>query len=146
MAPQRSVGFCLDESMGRKLAAILRDLRAPAAPAIHDLRDLGLSGVTDEVLMGELTRRGIGAMVTRDSAILRATVRRDVWKVTGIGLFILEGKWGNLRLFDQGRSLLWWWPHLVTQLHSGPAGAAWKVPTEFRSSGLKRQYPTIDRR
>lgn len=140
MAPQSSVGVCLDEAMGRKLASVLRDLRAPVAPAIHDVRELGLSGVSDEVLMSELRQRGIGAMVTRDSSILRATVRRSVWQMTGLSLFVLDGKWGNLRLFEQGRALIWWWPHLIAQLQSEPAGAAWQVPVDLQASKMKRMF------
>jgi hypothetical protein len=74
------LAFCTGKSMGRPLAELLRRLRAPGAPRIHDLRELGLSGSADEVWMPTLARQGIHVVVTLDSRILRATIRRDVWR------------------------------------------------------------------
>jgi hypothetical protein len=123
MAATVSLAFCLDESMGRNLADVLRRLRAPASPAIHDLRELGFSGASDEIWMFELGRRGIHAVVTCDSRILRATVRRDVWRAAGLSLFIMAAKWSDVRLFDQARGLIWWWPAIVGRRKLGPKAA-----------------------
>lgn len=135
MAQASDLAFCLDESMGRSLADILRRLRAPAAPAIHDLRELGFSGAADAIWMSALTRQGIHAVVTCDSRILRATVRRDIWRAEGLSLFIMASKWSDVRLFDQARGLIWWWPAIVTQAEAGPQGGAWQVPFDLKGSG-----------
>ncbi len=141
MAPADGLAFCLDESMGRSLADILRRLQAPAAPAIHDLRELGFSGAADEVWMPTLTQQGIHAVVTCDSRILRATIRRDIWRAAGISLFIMAAKWSDVRLFDQARGLIWWWPSIVAQAEAGPQGGAWQVPFDVKGGGeLKRLF------
>lgn len=141
MAEGGSVAFCLDESMGRPLADVLRRIRAPASPGIHDLRELGLSGVTDPFMMVELRRRAVEAVVTKDSAILAAAVRRDVWRDLGLSLFVLDGRWGNLRLFEQARRLIWWWPIIVEQAREGPQGGAWGVSAELRIGAIRRLFP-----
>jgi hypothetical protein len=143
MAEAGSLAYCLDESMGRPLAKALRELRAPGSPQIHDLRELGLSGVTDEVMMRQLRGRSIDVVVTRDSRILTATVRRDVWRTVGLSLFVLDGKWGNLRLFEQARRLFWWWPAIASQAETGPTGAAWRISTEMREDTMQRMFPDI---
>lgn len=106
MAAPSRVGFCLDEACGRPLAGVLRALRAPGAPDIQDVRELGLHGTSDDILMIELGRRNFAALITRDSRILKAAMRRDAWQHSGLTLFILSGKWGNLDLFEQSRRLI----------------------------------------
>jgi len=144
MAGARGLGYCLDESMGRRLAATLRDLRAPGAPAIHDIRDLELGGTKDETWLPMLHGKGVHAMVTRDSSVLAASVRRGVWQASGITLFVLDGKWGNLRLFEQARRLIWWWPIIVQQAEEGPQGGAWRLPPDFQASGMQRIFASVE--
>jgi hypothetical protein len=126
MAVAGGLAFCTDESMGRPLAELLRRLRAPGAPRIHDLRELGLSGSADEVWMPTLARQDIQVVVTLDSRILKATVRRDVWRAAGLSLFVMDAAWGNLTIFEQARRLIWWWPEIVAQSEAGPQGGAWQ--------------------
>jgi hypothetical protein len=138
-APSR-VGIALDEALGRKLAAILRGLNAPGAPEIQDVRDLGLSGASDEVVLRALSAKGFVALVTRDSSMLSASVRRDVWRSSGISVFMGDGKWGNLKLFEQARLLICWWPTIAAQADSGPQGGAWRMPADAKASGLQRVF------
>ncbi len=140
MVAPSGLTFCLDESMGRYLADVLRRLRAPASPNIHDLRELGFSGVSDEIWMSALVRNGVHAVVTCDTRILRAAIRRDAWRAAGLSLFVLDGKWSDLRLFDQARGVIWWWPHFVMQAAAGPQGSAWAVPVELKQGGLRRLF------
>jgi hypothetical protein len=58
------VGICLDEAVGRGIADILRRWRAPGSPDIVDVWDLGLEGVSDEVLLSGLGKRGFAALLT----------------------------------------------------------------------------------
>ena len=143
MAPASRLGICLDEALGRKIAAILRDLKAPGAPNIHDARDVGLSGASDEVVLHELAGRRFAALVTRDSSMLSASVRRDVWRASGVSVFMYDGKWGNLLLFEQARRLIWWWPEIITQASGGPQGGAWRVPVEFKPKGLQQVFAEV---
>lgn len=140
MASEGSLAVCIDEALGRKLAPILRELRAPGAPAIEDTRELGLSGCSDEVLMAELRKRGFTIMVTKDSRILNAALRRAAWQASGLSLFILDGKWGNFRLFEQARRLIWWWPSVVEQAVAGPAGGAWRIAPDLQPSGMQQLF------
>jgi hypothetical protein len=140
MAETGRVGICLDEAMGHPLAEILLRLRAPAAPDIHDVQGLGLRETTDEVLLAELGRRHFAALVTRDSSMLAASIRRDAWRRSGLCLFVCDGKWGNLRLFEIGRRLLWWWPLIVEQARAGPQGGAWSLSTDLVPGGLRQMF------
>ena len=134
------LGFCIDEACGRPLADILCRVRAPGAPRIHESRDLGLIGVSDEILMAELGQRGFAAFVTRDSRILNASLRRAAWRQSGLTIFVLERRWGNLNLFEQARRLIWCWPDLAEALSAGPAGAAWQVHHDVRTPKLVRLF------
>lgn len=127
MAAASRVGFCIDEACGRPIADILRTLRAPIGPDIHDVREIGLGGVADDILMIELGKREFIAFVTRDSRILNAAIRRDAWLHSGLTLFVLDGKWGSFSLFEQARRMIWWWPSWVARSAEAPQGAAWRV-------------------
>ena len=137
------VGFCIDEPCGRPIAGVLRVLRAPGHQNIADVWDLNLPGVSDEVLMIELGKLGYAAMVTTDSSILRAALRRDAWQHSGLTLFVLDGRWGNLSLFDRARRLIWWWPDLVAKAGEGPQGAAWRVAPERSPANMVRILPKL---
>jgi PIN like domain len=141
MAETGSLRLCLDECLGKHLPEVLRTLRAPAAPLIHGTRELGLNGVTDAVLMGELRDRGITALVTGDSRILAASIRRDAWRAASLTMFVMDGKWGNVSLFRRARGLIWWWPQIAAHASSGPQGAAWDVPFELREGAMARMFP-----
>jgi hypothetical protein len=112
----------VDEAAGRSFAAALRRWRAPGAPGIHDVWELDLQGVSDEVLLSELAKRNFAALLTRDSSILAASVRRDVWRYSLLSVFMFDGKWGNLPLFELARRLVWYWPAIVQQANEGPQG------------------------
>lgn len=128
MAEPGSLTYCLDETVGHQLPAILRQLRAPGAPGIHGVRELGLGGVTDSILFAELHNRDIRVVVTRDSRILNASIRRDAWRASGVTLFVCDSKWGNLPLFQLASRHIAWWPRIVEQAQAGPQGAAWRAP------------------
>lgn len=138
MVPERRVGICIDEALGRGLAQILLQLRAPGHPRIHDVWDLGLNETSDEVLLSELAKRGFAALVTRDSSMLSASVRRSVWRTSEISVFMCDGKWGNLPLFETARRLIWYWPQIVQQSQEGPQGGAWRLSVDLQPSGMRR--------
>ena len=120
---------------------MLRALRAPVAPLIYGARELGLNGVKDVVLVGQLRKQGVTALVTGDSRILTASIRRDAWRASSLTLFVMDGKWGNVSLFLRARGLIWWWPQMAAQASSGPQGAAWHVPLELREGAMARMFP-----
>lgn len=134
------VGICIDELLGRCIASILRQLGAPGTPNIQDIRDLALAETSDEVLLRDLGRLGFAAIVTKDSSMLSASVRRAAWRLSGISVFLCDGKWGNLSLFQQARRLIWWWPELVEQASAGPQGGAWRIPAEWKPNGLQQVF------
>jgi hypothetical protein len=138
MVETRRVGICLDEATGRAITGILRKLRAPGLPDIHDVWDFGLQGTSDEVLLGELSKRGCAALLTRDSSMLSASVRRDVWRLSSVSVFMCDGKWGTLTLFEIGRRLIWYWPLIIQQVREGPQGGAWRIAADLHSEGVRR--------
>jgi hypothetical protein len=139
MAEAGSLSLCIDECMGSKIARVLRELRAPGAPNIHGVGELELSGVSDQTLFAELHKRKFQAMVTKDSAILSASIRREAWEGTELVLFVLHGSWGNLPLFDQARRLLWWWPAIFQTATEAVGPAAWTVRRDMNGS-LERKF------
>ena len=135
---ERGLAFCIDECLGVKIAPMLRELRAPGSPFIHRVQELNLSGTKDEVLFGELHKRNFRAMITKDSAILSASIRRDARKATNLSLFVLHGNWGNLNLFEQACRLFWWWPLIVLETGREQQQSAWTVKRET-SGSLERR-------
>lgn len=133
---------CLDEAIGAPMAQVLRMLRAPAAAHLCSVAELGLRGKSDDVLLPELGRRGCTALVTFDSSMLRASVRHDAWRASGVSVFLWGGDAGNLSKFEKARTLIWRWPAIVEQIEAGPRGGAWHVPLDPRKDGLTRLYPT----
>jgi len=95
---------------------------------------------TEWLSKAALPEKGISAVVTMDSRILSASIRREVWRVAGLTLFVMDGKWGNLSLFEQGRRLIWWWPSIAAVAMTGPQGAAWSVLVALVPSGLYRIF------
>ena len=140
MAEASRVGFCIDQAFGNKLAPILRQLRAPGAPAIRDVWDENLVDTSDEVLLVTLGERGFATLVTRDSRMLSAAARRAAWRHSGVSVVMAEGRFGNLPLFEQARRLLWWWPAIVQQGHAGPQGGAWRISAEMVSGGMQQVF------
>ena len=126
--------------MGRPLADILCKLRAPCSPNIFDMRALGFAGAYDETWLAALPQKGVNAVVTMDSRILNASIRREVWRSAGLTLFVMDRRWGNLPLFEQGRRLIWWWPSIADAAATGPQGAAWSVSATLATSGLQRVF------
>jgi hypothetical protein len=139
MACQSGLGLCVDECLGRHLASSLRNLHAPGGLDIHDTRDLKLSGMSDEVLFGELTKLGFRALVTKDSRILAAAARRHAWRASGLHIFFLHGKAGNLPLFEQARRIIWCWPRIVSESRMCDPPRAWRVSHE--EAGGIEPYP-----
>jgi hypothetical protein len=109
-------------------------------PTVQDVWELGLQGATDEVLLSELSKRGFAALLTRDTSMLSASVRRDVWRWSGVSVFMCDGRWGNLSLFEIGRRMVWYWPAIVQQVHAGPQGGAWRISAELREDGVRRVF------
>jgi hypothetical protein len=103
------------------------------------VRELGLGETTDEVLFRELHRRNFRAVVTKDSKILAASVRRQAWQTTTLSLFVFHGSCGNLPLFEQMRCLIWWWPSIYQEAAQGVSPAVWTVRRELRGA-LERRY------
>ena len=132
------LGICIDEAAGRGFAEVLRQWRAPGGPDIHDVWELGFNGTSDEVLLSELGKQGFAALVTRDASMLSASIRRSVWRTSGISVFMGDGKWGNLRLFEIARRLMWYWPMIVQQIQEGPQGGAWRLSVDFHPNDMRR--------
>lgn len=138
MVQASRLGICIDEAAGRGFAQVLRQWRAPGAPDIHDVWELKLDGTTDEVLLSELGKRNFAAVVTRDTSMLSASVRRSVWRASRISVFMCDGRWGNLRLFEIARGLLWYWPMIVQRVAQGPQGGAWRLSADFHTNGIRQ--------
>ena len=143
MAQDGSLTYLLDESMGRPIANVLRLIRAPGAPHIHDARDAGFAGMKDEALMRRARAQAYDVIVWADSRVLNASIRRNAWRETGLKMFVLGARWADLKLFEQARHLIWWWPAIVAQAESSPAGSAWHVPVEFRPDAIVRMFPDL---
>lgn len=88
--------------------------------------------------MSELAERGFATLVTCDSSMLSASVRRNVWRLARISIFLCDGKWGNLPLFETARRLIWYWPEINRQSLEAPQGGAWRLAADPQPSGMRR--------
>jgi hypothetical protein len=121
--------FVLDQNFGRRTLSILRLAKMPPAGRITTLTELGFAPeAPDEEWMPELGARGPHVVVTRDGQILRASVRLDAWRDSGLTLMLLDGRWGQLPIPELARALVYWWPLMVEQAEAAKPGTAWTVP------------------
>ena len=121
--------FVLDENLGGPhIPEVLRIGKARPEGRITSLVALGIErGMDDENWMPKLGAMGSFAVVTRDGAILRAAIRREAWKGTGLRLMLLGGKWGQMPRRELIRGIVYWWPHIVGYAESAAPGTAWSV-------------------
>ena len=134
--------FVLDENLGGPhIPEVLRIGKARPEGRITNLKAVGIErGMHDEDWMPKLGAMGSFAVVTRDGAILRAAIRREAWKGTGLRLMLLGGKWGQMSRRELIRGIVYWWPHIVGYAEAAAPGTAWSVsPTvpEPPASGIR---------
>ena len=121
--------FVFDQNFGEKTVELLRLGRMPPVGRITTLTELGYAAdAPDEEWMLQLGARGPHAVITRDGEILRASVRLDAWRASGLTLLLLDGRWGQLPLHELTRALIYWWPLMVGQATAAKPGTAWTVP------------------
>lgn len=121
--------FVFDQNFGEKTVELLRLGRMRPVDRITTLTELGYAAdAPDEEWMPRLGARGQHAVITRDGEILRASVRLDAWKASGLTLLLLDGRWGQLPLHELTRALIYWWPLMVEQAAAAKPGTAWTVP------------------
>ena len=114
--------------MGAPLLGLLRQARVCPPGQLTSLEELGFAGdLADETWMTALGERGANVVITRDGNILNAEIRRRAWQQSGIGLIVLDKKWGGLTTRDLSRYLLYWWPVMTGRTIQGGASTAWTV-------------------
>lgn len=129
MARKSGLTFVLDQNLGAPLLQMLRLARMEPVGHITSLKELGYApDADDEDWMPHLGQRGPHVAVTRDGDILRAAIRVEAWRRSGLTLLLLDGQWGQLPLRDLSRTLVYWWPHMVAQAEAAKPGTAWTAP------------------
>ncbi|MDJ0391039.1 hypothetical protein QMO56_23270 [Roseomonas sp. E05] len=124
-----SLTFVLDQNFGPRTLDLLKIGRMQPLGRITTLTELGFAAdAPDEEWMPLLGARGRYAVITRDGEILRASVRLDAWRASGLVLMLLDGRWGQLPIHDLTRALVYWWPLMVEQATAAQPGTAWTVP------------------
>jgi hypothetical protein len=125
--PQSGLIFVFDENNVGVLPA-LRASRAVAHERVTDLPTQGIApGTLDADLLRQLGARGSFALVARDGRMLEPLMQRPAWRASGVTVFLLGKKWGNLKLAELSRRLLFLWPTLVDYAQQGGQGVAWRV-------------------
>ena len=120
--------FVLDQNLGRHVLGFLRQAEICPADQVTSLEELGYArDLDDEEWIADLGRRGGHIAITRDGNILNAAIRREAWLSSGLGMILLDKKWGGLPRRDWPRHLLYWWPYMTTRAIEGKPGAAWTV-------------------
>jgi hypothetical protein len=100
---------------------------------LTSLPELGYAGdMPDEEWMAALGAKGGDVAVTRDGNILNAAVRRSAWRSSGLGMIILDKKWGSLPRRDWARHILYWWPVMTARVLQGPAGNSFTVAPKIQ--------------
>ncbi len=99
MARKSGLTFVLDQNLGAPLLQMLRLARMEPVGHITSLMELGYApDADDEDWMPHLGQRGPHVAVTRDGDILRAAIRLEAWRRSGLTLLLLDGQWGQLPL------------------------------------------------
>jgi hypothetical protein len=120
--------FVLDQNLGRHVLGFLRSSEVCSPDQVTSLEELGYArDLADEEWIADLGKRGGYIAVTRDGNILNAAIRRDAWISSGLGMLLLDKKWGMLPRREWPRHLLYWWPYMTTRVLSGQPGGAWTV-------------------
>ena len=110
------------------MLAYLRQSEVCPADQVTSLEELGYArDLADEEWIQDLGGKGGHIAVTRDGNILNAAVRRDVWLSSGLGLILLDKKWGGLPRREWLRHLIYWWPYMTKRALDGRPGGAWTV-------------------
>jgi hypothetical protein len=141
-----SLTFVFDQNFGEKTVDLLRLGKMLPVGRITTLTQLGYAAdALDEEWMPQLGAKGPHAVVTRDGEILRASVRLDAWKASGLTLLLLDGRWGQLPFHDLTRALIYWWPLMVEQATAAKLGTAWTVPHTVPASpkGIRLVTPQV---
>jgi hypothetical protein len=126
---ESSLTFVFDQNIGPRTVELLQLSRLQPVGRIKTLTELGFaSDAPDEAWMPELGAAGRYAVVTRDGEILRASIRLNAWRASGLILLLLDGHWGQLPIHDLNRALVFWWPLMVQQASASRLGTAWTVP------------------
>jgi hypothetical protein len=106
----------------------IRQSEVCPADQVTSLEELGYGAdLADEKWIQDLGGKGGHIVVTRDGNIMNATVRRNAWVSSSLGIILLDKKWGSLPRRELLRHLLYWWPHMTKTALDGAPGAAWTV-------------------
>jgi hypothetical protein len=125
--PQSGLTFVLDENTAGVLPAV-RACRALGYERVTDLPAQGIApGTLDTDLLRQLGARGRFALLARDGRMLEPLIQRQAWRESGVTVFLLGKSWGNLKLAELSRRLLFLWPTLVEHAEQGGQGVAWRV-------------------
>jgi hypothetical protein len=54
------------------------------------------------------------------------------WRSSGLGMIILDKKWGSLPRRDWARHILYWWPVMTARVLQGPAGNSFTVAPKIQ--------------
>lgn len=134
-APEGRLTFVLDENSAGLLPG-LRACRALAHERVTDLPSVGVPhGTLDPDVLRELGARGRYALIARDGKMLEPLMQRQAWRESGVTLFLLAKQWGQLKLWDLSRRLLFLWPQLVAHAEDGGQGLAWRVSPTMPALG-----------
>ncbi len=120
--------FVLDHNLGVHMLEVLRKAMIWPDEQLTSLAEMGYAGgLPDEEWITHLGKRGGHVAITRDGNILNAAIRREAWRSSGLGLIILDKKWGMLPRREWARHILYWWPAMTQRALEGEPGAAWTV-------------------
>lgn len=126
-SPAGSLTFVLDENSAGLLPA-LRACRVRGHDRLTDLPAQGIApGTLDAEMLRSLGARGRFALVARDGRMLESLIQRQAWRDSGVTVFLLAKHWGQLKLGELSRRLLFLWPTLVEYAEQGGQGVAWRV-------------------
>jgi hypothetical protein len=129
MAAPGELTYVLDQNFSDHMLQLLRLSKMEPVGRITSLAELGFAGSTpDEQWLSDLGRQGGFCVVTRNGAILQASIQRRAWSTAGVSLLVLDKQWGQQPRRELSRRLLYWWPHMISHAEAGQPGNAWTVP------------------
>lgn len=73
-----------------------------------------------------------------DPRITRGRAEQAAWQESGLTAFFFGAGWASQSYWNQATDIVRWWPEIVLQTRSAPAGSGFLIP--LRGKEFQRVY------
>jgi hypothetical protein len=130
------VRFFFDNTLPRRLARAMHELLEKEHQVVH-LQDKFKPDTPDEHWFEVLGREGNWIVVSSDVRITRSVHTQRAWLDSKLISFFLKS-WADKPIWIQAAQLCRWWPDIMKQAATAPAGAGFLVPFNHSPKNMER--------